>query len=88
VPPATPTPPAAASDTLLCARCGSDFQCGASSSGGCWCNEVVLSDAVRSDLASFYKGCLCPACLQTLEDARPPKPSVREFLKKNLKRNR
>jgi hypothetical protein len=46
----------------------------------------MLDDAVRKDLAAFYKGCLCPACLQAIEDVRPPRPSVREFLKKNLRR--
>jgi hypothetical protein len=72
---------------VLCPRCGSGFQCGANTAG-CWCNTVMVSDPVRSDLASFYEGCLCRACLQLLEDARPPKVNVWQFLKKNLKRDR
>jgi hypothetical protein len=33
------------------------------------------------------RGCLCPECLQSIEDARPPRPNVWAFLKKNLKRS-
>jgi hypothetical protein len=81
------TTPADASETVLCPRCGSGMQCGANT-GNCWCNAIVVSDAVRGDLAAFYDGCLCRACLQTLQDARPPKPKVWAFLKKNLRRPR
>lgn len=83
--PATPPQPAPSNDTVLCPRCSSDFECGAQA-GGCWCAKVVLDDRVRGDLATFYKGCLCPQCLQSIEDDRPPRPSVWTFLKKNLRR--
>jgi hypothetical protein len=54
--------------------------------GSCWCTSVMLDDAVREDLARFYNGCMCPSCLQTLEDVRPPKVNVVQFLKQQLKR--
>jgi hypothetical protein len=44
----------------------------------------MVDDAVRHDLARFYKGCMCPTCLQTLEDLRPPKISIYQFLKQQL----
>ena len=76
------TPP---DDTSLCPRCESAFQCGVLS-GGCWCAEVTLDDAVRTDLVQFYEGCLCPACLAFLEEVKPPRPSVRAFLASQLRR--
>ena len=48
----------------------------------------MLDDRVRGDMARFYDGCLCPECLRAIEDARPPTPSVWEFLRKNLRRAR
>ncbi len=85
---ASPTPPQTVptADTVLCPRCGSGFACGANTAN-CWCNKVVVADQVRTDLASFYNGCLCRACLQEIEDSRPDKPSMWQFLKKNLKRS-
>ncbi len=81
-----PAPSAPVPDTVLCPRCGSGFQCSAKA-GGCWCSNVMVSDQVRADMSAFYNGCLCRACLQTLEDSRPSKPSVWAFLKKNLRRS-
>ena len=48
----------------------------------------MLDDVVRADMARFYEGCLCPTCLRSIEDARPPTPNVWAFLRKNLKRQR
>jgi hypothetical protein len=48
----------------------------------------MLDDQVRGDMALFYDGCLCPECLRAIEDARPARPNVWEFLRKNLKRAR
>lgn len=75
------------SDTVLCPRCSAGFECKVRE-GGCWCAEVTIDDHVRADFARFYDGCLCPDCLKTIEDARPPKPDVWAFLKKNFKRTR
>ena len=83
-PPPQPAPP---SDTVLCPRCNEGFSCGAKT-GGCWCSDVVIADQTRADLATFYDGCLCPACLQKIEADRPQPLSVVQFLKKNLKRPR
>jgi hypothetical protein len=83
---ATPPSSAPANDTVLCPRCSAPFECGAKA-GGCWCTGVVLDDQIRADLATFYKGCLCRECLETIEGGRPPRPSVWVFLKKNLKRS-
>lgn len=87
MPAAIPQPPVPASELVLCPRCSAGFGCGAKA-GACWCAEVMVSDDVRGDLAGFYDGCLCRECLQLLEDARPPKPNIVEFLKKNLRRER
>jgi hypothetical protein len=76
------TPP---NETSLCPRCESAFECGALS-GGCWCAESSLDDAVRADLATFYEGCLCPECLKTIADNKPQRPSVRAFLASQLRR--
>ena len=53
---------------------------------GCWCTNVMVEDKVRTDLALFYKGCLCQSCLQTIESLRPPKISVYQYLKEQLRR--
>jgi hypothetical protein len=84
-----PTPPESApmSDTVLCSRCSSGFECGIAT-GECWCAGVMLDDRIRADMALFYDGCLCPECLRSIEDSRPPAPSVWAFLRKNLKRRR
>jgi hypothetical protein len=74
---AAPTP-------VVCPRCSTPFECGVDT-GACWCKSVRLSDATRSAFAQYYNGCLCPECLGTLESARPPVPSVREFLTSQLK---
>jgi hypothetical protein len=85
VPAATPPEQVPQADTVLCPRCSAGFECGART-GDCWCAKVTLDDQVRGDLATFYKGCLCPECLQSIEDGRPPRQNVWAFLKKNLKR--
>jgi hypothetical protein len=59
----------ALSDTLsrerVCESCGKEFSCGASLRG-CWCGEINLSDASRSELQRLYKDCLCRECLEKL----------------------
>lgn len=49
-----------------CARCGSEFRCGADTPS-CWCDRVRLSEAQRARLAELgLEGCLCPDCLGAL----------------------
>jgi len=48
-----------------CESCGSSFECQLALKG-CWCTEIKLTDDARAALASQYKDCLCPTCLQTL----------------------
>jgi hypothetical protein len=48
-----------------CEACGESFACGANT-GGCWCGEIKLSDAVREELRAKYQRCLCRACLEKL----------------------
>jgi hypothetical protein len=71
----------------VCPRCSTPFQCGVQT-GACWCKDVSLSAATREAFAQYYDGCLCPDCLKTLDEARPPVPSVRSFLAAQLKRRR
>jgi hypothetical protein len=52
-----------------CEACGNEFSCGASLRG-CWCSEINLSDELRADLKSKYRGCLCRECLERLSE--PP----------------
>lgn len=84
---ATPSTPSTPGDAVLCPRCSAGFECGVSN-GGCWCKGVALNDATRADLALFYNGCLCPACLHEIEDNRPRPLGAWAFLKMNLKRRR
>lgn len=50
-------------EPTACERCGELFTCGATLSG-CWCQEIKLSEAVRSELRSRYERCLCQTCLE------------------------
>jgi hypothetical protein len=52
---------------LICARCGSAFDC--APGGDCWC----AAEPVRLPMpaAGSADDCLCPACLRTLAAARP-----------------
>jgi hypothetical protein len=46
-----------------CEACGETFSCGAAR-GGCWCEEIELSEAARAELRAAYQGCLCRVCLE------------------------
>jgi hypothetical protein len=71
----------------VCPRCSREFGCGIDS-GACWCADVTTNGTTRAAVAGFYNGCLCRDCLQSMEDARPPVPTVRAFLASQLKRRR
>ncbi len=86
MPPATPPEPVSVSSAGVCSRCSAGFRCDRASAR-CWCADVTVDDRVRADLARFYDGCLCPDCLRSLEDARPPRPDVWRFLVGNLRRS-
>jgi hypothetical protein len=68
----------------ICPRCSRAFDCGIDS-GACWCAEVTANGSTRAAVAAFYDGCLCRDCLQSMEDARPEIPSVRAFLRNQLR---
>ncbi|MCB1024300.1 MAG: cysteine-rich CWC family protein [Acidobacteria bacterium] len=51
----------------VCESCGEEFICGASIKG-CWCMKADLSDATRQQLKKEFKDCLCPECLEKLEE--------------------
>jgi len=60
-----------------CQRCGVEFGCGGSC---CWCDEVALDPAVRSELQQQFTDCLCRACLEaaaagTLSSSSDDQPS-------------
>ena len=48
----------------VCEACGDEFVCGVSIRG-CWCTEVSVSEAVRRELKTKYKKCLCRKCLES-----------------------
>ena len=50
-----------------CAACGAAFDCFA---GGCWCDDVPLTDEMRGSLQKEFADCLCAACLR--DRARSP----------------
>lgn len=59
----------AAPKSERCPRCDTTFGCGIAT-GSCWCAKVALTDADRARIAGAYDGCLCPACLRELSQAR------------------
>ena len=70
-----------------CPRCSTQFECGIGT-GSCWCAGVKTNQTTRAALAQYYDGCLCPNCLQSIDDERPAVPTVREFLASQLKLKR
>jgi len=54
----------------VCESCGNEFSCGASLRG-CWCSEVDVSDATRTELKSLYRDCLCRDCLEKASGKHP-----------------
>ena len=72
---------------VVCPRCSDVFECGVGA-GSCWCADIGVNDVTRTSLAQFYDGCLCAACLRSLEDGRPQVPTVRAFLAGQLKLKR
>ncbi len=71
----------------LCPRCARAFDCGIDS-GACWCADVTTNGSTRAAVAEYYDGCLCRDCLQSMEDDRPEVPTVRAFLRTQLKSRR
>jgi Cysteine-rich CWC len=55
-----------------CAACGQSFDCFA---GGCWCDGVGLTDAMRASLRQQFADCLCQACLRERAAATPVAPN-------------
>ncbi|MDM4766584.1 cysteine-rich CWC family protein [Pelomonas sp. SE-A7] len=49
-----------------CPRCGGPFHCGAADAR-CDCFDLKLDEALRSELARQYQGCLCLSCLRELK---------------------
>lgn len=49
-----------------CPRCGGPFRCGVSDEH-CACFGLQISPLLRAQLAADYSGCLCIACLATLQ---------------------
>jgi len=45
-----------------CEACGAQFPC-FSNGGGCWCEELKVSQQTLADLRARHTDCLCPACL-------------------------
>jgi hypothetical protein len=49
----------------VCPSCHEQFECAA---GGCWCDEVELTDRMRTTLREQYDNCLCPSCLRAMRE--------------------
>ena len=54
--------------SLVCARCGAAFGCGAET-GMCWCMEEELRVPMPKDASA---ACLCADCLRKLAAVTPP----------------
>jgi hypothetical protein len=63
-------PPTAAA--ARCARCGAAFHCGAQDARPCWFCTLRVEPAVLAEMASRWRGCLCPACLGQLAGVQEP----------------
>jgi hypothetical protein len=48
----------------ICEACGATFSCGAHLSTSCWCAEVKLGEAARTEMRASSERCLCRACLE------------------------
>ncbi|HPG79890.1 MAG TPA: cysteine-rich CWC family protein [Piscinibacter sp.] len=58
--------PEAAALESRCPRCGGAFHCGVSDAGPCACTTLTLTPALRAELGTRFRGCLCLACLREL----------------------
>ncbi|MCT4639939.1 MAG: cysteine-rich CWC family protein [Bacteroidales bacterium] len=52
-----------------CPKCGAEFSCFAETKQRCWCMDVELSEDTLKVLNSDFNGCLCPDCLNELENS-------------------
>ncbi len=50
-----------------CQRCGENFSCQASNISVCDCSSIELKVETKEFLAKTYYDCLCPNCLQALD---------------------
>jgi hypothetical protein len=53
-----------------CPRCGGGFHCGVNDTAPCACMSLQLDPALTAELRQRYTGCLCLACLRTLNAER------------------
>jgi hypothetical protein len=61
-----------------CPRCGTTFECKASSPDRCDCASVELHEDTRHTIAEHYVDCLCVACLRAMEAGASPTGRGRE----------
>jgi len=54
-------------ETIVCKRCGLQFECKVGDVGNCQCSTVSLSGVTRKFLDNTYFGCLCANCLIEIE---------------------
>lgn len=59
-----------------CARCSSVFTCRVDNIQLCSCSKVALHPGVKDYIKTNYGDCLCPQCLQTVNN---------DFIKKESK---
>jgi hypothetical protein len=64
--------PPALRKTQVCEACGGSFTCEISSSKGCWCGEVKLSEDTLLELRAKYGDCVCRTCLEKLAKKEQP----------------
>ena len=49
-----------------CSKCSKPFGC-KNEAGGCWCEDVRLTEKTLELLKERYTNCLCPDCLKEIE---------------------
>lgn len=47
--------------TLVCSRCGAEFEC--RGTADCWCSSVLLDAGRAAKLSKQSKDCVCRNCL-------------------------
>ena len=50
----------------ICPRCKKEFTCQSANMAACACSRIPLSNETKSFLANTFYDCLCPGCLEKL----------------------
>jgi hypothetical protein len=60
-----------------CPKCGQSFTCKSTDIQNCACTAIYLDAALQTVIKNKYKGCLCIACLQALQQDAATKEVIK-----------